>query len=774
MVAVLGISTAAEAITATFQALGTLDPNYPYSYPYDVSADGNVVVGRSRNIWGSYYAFRWEDGNMVGLGNLPGGGAASCAYGVSADGAVVVGVGRSANGNEAFRWEDGNMVGLGSLDSNTDSEAQAVSADGSVVVGFSRLDANYQAFRWTQESNMVRIGDKTTSRGYGVSDDGQVVVGLMSGFSPYHAFRWTVDGNVMSDLGDLPGGPNWSEAFGVSGDGEVVVGMSGSSPRGWDEPFRWTLESNVMTGLGRIGVGNDFSSAYDVSADGELVVGVCEQDTFEVMASVWTEANGMRELKQILLDDGVDLSGWYTLEEATGVSDDGTTIVGWGKNADGNFEGWIATINLPPKVQDKDTRTEEGTSLQGQVQGSDVNGDSLTFSVASGPSNGDANMASDGNFIYTPDANFVGSDSFTFKANDGSLDSQAGTVNINVYEVTAKFTPLGALGDPNDFHSEAYDVSNDGFVVVGKSRVGGGWRAFRWDDGNMEALDDLPMNGYNCRAYGVSAAGNVIVGVGNDWDGDHAVRWVNGTISRVPQLSGEEVAESWAHGVSADGTVVVGTSKNLSDANEAFRWTVGDGNSQRLGDLPQGEWNSRAFGVAADGNLVVGIGSDWDYDHAAKFVSGSVTMLPQLTGSDMSQSWGYGVSPDGAVIVGNGENMSSNIEAFRYVESDGNTYPLGDLSGGSFASCAYDASNSGQTIVGYGTTASGQRAMIWDASNGMRNLKTVLQDDYSLDMNGWTLTEAKGVSADGRFICGYGTDPNSKTQGWVAWMPPLE
>ena len=55
------------------------------------------------------------------------------------------------------------------------------------------------------------------------------------------------------------------------------------------------------------------------------------------------------------------------------------------------------------------------------MTGTDVDGDDLTFTVTSGPSNG----TYDGT-TYTPDANFNGNDSFTFTASDGVGDDDGG------------------------------------------------------------------------------------------------------------------------------------------------------------------------------------------------------------------------------------------------------------------------------------------------------------------------------------------------------------
>ncbi|MFM6373314.1 MAG: hypothetical protein ACKPH1_05120 [Microcystis panniformis] len=64
---------------------------------------------------------------------------------------------------------------------------------------------------------------------------------------------------------------------------------------------------------------------------------------------------------------------------------------------------------------------------------------------------------------------------------------------------------------------------------------------------------------------------------------------------------------SSANGVSADGSVVVGSS-NIGNGNEAFRWTQATG-MVGLGNLSG--WNSSsASGVSADGSVVVGTASD--------------------------------------------------------------------------------------------------------------------------------------------------------------------
>jgi probable HAF family extracellular repeat protein len=333
---------------ARFLGLGNL-PGRPFpSYATGVSADGSVIVGQSNSGSGAE-AFRWTSGEgMVGLGVLR--GTYSSALGVSADGLVVVGTGSSMSGNEAFRWTaGGGMVGLGGLPGGSfDSYAASVSADGSVIVG-ANSSATSEAFRWTSGGGMVGLGDlpggdfQNGSGARAVTADGTVVVGAGSSTAGREAFRWT-SGEGMVGLGDLPGGLSFSSAEDISADGSVIVG-DGNSALGY-EAFRWTAGGG-MVGLGDLPGGGFESYARGVSADGSVIVGRSDSVSGDE-AFIWDVANGMRNLKGLLNElltpaDRELLDDW-TLRDATAISADGWTVVGWGTNATGNTEAWLAYL----------------------------------------------------------------------------------------------------------------------------------------------------------------------------------------------------------------------------------------------------------------------------------------------------------------------------------------------------------------------------------------------------------------------------------------------
>lgn len=372
------LAFAGPAVADDFQGLGVL-PGSAISFADAVSANGSVIVGYSSDpSFHNSEATLWTlGGGAVGLGHLPS-TVGSWAAAVSSDGLVVAGISGVEDvfpHEQAFRWtQAGGMVALGHLQGDSGSAAAAISADGSVIVGES-IGFSYQAFRWTQMDGMVGLGHlpgDNVSSAYGVSADGSVVVGESSFYPPYssgtgsttiggipvdvgvtittnasnsssstspvQAFRWTaIDG--MVGLGFLPGYTS-SAATAVSADGNVIVGSS-TSAAGTTQAFRWT-QATQMIGLGLLPGGNR-SSASAVNATGTVIVGRANAPAVYQEAVRWTNTQGIRSIASLLAGDGVDLGSWQ-LWDASGVSADGSVIVGTGKNPKGDFEAWIAKI----------------------------------------------------------------------------------------------------------------------------------------------------------------------------------------------------------------------------------------------------------------------------------------------------------------------------------------------------------------------------------------------------------------------------------------------
>jgi VCBS repeat-containing protein len=105
--------------------------------------------------------------------------------------------------------------------------------------------------------------------------------------------------------------------------------------------------------------------------------------------------------------------------------------------ADSNFATvsiTVTAVNDAPVADDQSVTTDEDNAKYITLSASDVEGDTLSYSIVAGPSHGSLS-GSGANRTYTPAADYNGSDSFTFKANDGSLDSNVATVSITATAV---------------------------------------------------------------------------------------------------------------------------------------------------------------------------------------------------------------------------------------------------------------------------------------------------------------------------------------------------
>jgi VCBS repeat-containing protein len=108
---------------------------------------------------------------------------------------------------------------------------------------------------------------------------------------------------------------------------------------------------------------------------------------------------------------------------------------------DGTDDSALATVTITvdpvndaPVADPQTVSTSEDTAKAITLTGSDIEGDVLDFIVVNDPAHGTL-TGSGANRTYTPDVNYHGSDSFTFKANDGAADSEVATIAVTVDSV---------------------------------------------------------------------------------------------------------------------------------------------------------------------------------------------------------------------------------------------------------------------------------------------------------------------------------------------------
>lgn len=126
----------------------------------------------------------------------------------------------------------------------------------------------------------------------------------------------------------------------------------------------------------------------------------------------------------------------------------------------------VLPVNDPPEARSRFLTTSQGDSPAVTLEGSDVDGDALTFAVATGPSHGTLSGTPPA-LTYTPAPGFRGEDGFTFTASDGTRTSAPGTVRLTVRNAAPRVTAVSAStlspleGQPVAFTATTADPGQD-------------------------------------------------------------------------------------------------------------------------------------------------------------------------------------------------------------------------------------------------------------------------------------------------------------------------
>jgi uncharacterized membrane protein len=323
----------------------------------------------------------------------------------------------------------------------------------------------------------------------------------------------------------------------------------------------------------------------------------------------------------------------------------------------------------------------------------------------------------------------------------------------------------------------------------------------------FEGLGFLPGVPPQTTASAISSDGSTVVGVAGGLptcDGK-AVRWTAPTGWQVMAIAGQIYANWSPVAVSADGSIVAGDlpTGGCSGIGTGARWTLTTGAVALSTPGP-------VAGMSADGSLIVGYAYGPGYPPSSASAwqwsaqQGHIQTLHSAQGCNFTLA--NAVSGNGLVIFGNscgwcewaGTNQpapltytgrSVNAASFdggsivgvyglcgacvaracRWTPAGG-LEDLGSLSGESGSWVGAVSADGGVAVGNSGTPNTNDFvAVVWDQAHGMRDLKAVLTG-LGLDLTGWTLSVAVGVSGDGRTIIGNGTDPQGHQQAWLAFL----
>ena len=388
----------------------------------------------------------------------------------------------------------------------TVNESSPVILDGS---GSSDPNLDPITFAWTQVSGtaVTLIGDTTVSPTFTSPSVVEVetlefslIVNDGTDSSPADNVIITVSNNV-NEAPTANAGPDAT----VNESSPVILDGSGSSdPNGDTLTFLWTAPAGIS--LSSTTAESPTFTTPSVTTDTVLTFSLIVNDGTDsspadnVIITVSNNDAPVADIQSVSTDEDTALSIILTATDADGDSLTYTTVSspsngslsGTAPNLtytpDPDFNGddfftfkandgiadsdpatisiAVVPVNDKPIADDQSVSTDENTELQITLTATDADGDSLTYTTVSSPSNGSLSGTAP-NLTYTPDPDFNGDDFFTFKANDGIADSDPATISITVNAVSQGISIT--LIDPNTVESGGsvnVTITGTGFDTV--------------------------------------------------------------------------------------------------------------------------------------------------------------------------------------------------------------------------------------------------------------------------------------------------------------------
>ncbi|MDA8938108.1 FG-GAP-like repeat-containing protein, partial [Flavobacteriaceae bacterium] len=299
----------------------------------------------------------------------------------------------------------------------------------------------------------------------------------------------------------------------------------------------------------------------------------------------------------------------YVSTSDTATSDSFTFIVN-----DGTVDSEAATISLaitavndvPVATAQTDVAATEQTEVTITLAGTDAESDAITFIVSTLPTNGTLSdngtvitaddlpkTTTSSDVVYVSTSDIAASDSFTFKVNDGSEDSEAATIGIAIATVNDEPTKVNLSSLTIDENAAATEIgtlstddldTNDTFtyeLVSGEGDTDNSLFTIDTDKlKNTDAFDFETKSSYSIRIKSTDSGSASIEGV-------FAI-----TVNNINDISiSSEVTSTYCDGSDGIGAITIVTSETNGEVT--YTWTGPNGFSstnQNLTGLESGTY----------------------------------------------------------------------------------------------------------------------------------------------------------------------------------------
>lgn len=171
------------------------------------------------------------------------------------------------------------------------------------------------------------------------------------------------------------------------------------------------------------------------------------------------------------------------------------------------FEGFVRP-NQPPIARSQSVTISQDTSISITLTGDDADNDPISYTIVDLPSHGVV-IGVPPLVIYTPNSRYLGNDSFTFKANDGALDSHIATVSITVKSVDSG-NPLTYILISSNVNEEVPGVNYRDEDIIANNLVSNTWSLIF--DGSDVGLGNVDVD-----AFAFLPNGHLLLSVDTDF-----------------------------------------------------------------------------------------------------------------------------------------------------------------------------------------------------------------------------------------------------------------
>ena len=217
----------------------------------------------------------------------------------------------------------------------------------------------------------------------------------------------------------------------------------------------YTTKANYKLTVTQVAVANTLA-AIPVTRKGNPIPGQFPYQTKHTNLTSFTYAiprSGLGSSFYVAAHADVVKTAATKIEGAWG---EGTAFVPGQRSWGMYFTAAMQSCNRPPVANAQTVTTDEEASVGITLTGSDPEGSVITFSLVTPPAHGTLNGGIP-NYTYVPAPNFNGSDSFTFKTNDGLLNSAPATVTITVRPVNDP--PAASDGSANTLEGASVAIN---------------------------------------------------------------------------------------------------------------------------------------------------------------------------------------------------------------------------------------------------------------------------------------------------------------------------